>query len=672
MVLPAFLLAALAAASEAKTFSVFGYGPSWARDPGATCHRFATDSNGVVRTRVDNGDPAAVGVVSPSPASAASVPDGVVLAWRGSDDGLHYKLLTNGAWGAPQNAGGKLIGSPVPIHFGNALRIFGLGADGMIRMWTSAGWSDAPEFRWKPLLRFAEVPYVFVRGGSLVIWGTGEDGVSTWESTSKDGVVFSAWSRVSPSPRASFAAYVNGKGPYTINNHSGSSDAHVLQLLASADAALGVREVGEGRTSKSIGLTDSLDRFYVGRYYAGWIDQTGFQGELNGLWALNGRKGVELDFVVAPDGEPLNSFIPGELNDGTWGPGYSGAEHIEVPVPDQGQWGLDEAGYMYGGASAIEWWRACNGKGVGWNDVFLPYEDQVDAQENSRTMTWESPFVKVADYLPGWSGETCGDDYYVDDSKSIPVRLRVGLELFGDKPEWHRTYQYVNPDNNPVFSTVINIVTATAWGYTPPRRAEHAYTFVRNGSDDWERMSTTIEPDIIVCGTVTISTTDDEVYGSTFRASGGNTCYCDCFAHGGIELGGDGGVGQVDLLGGTNSDRGVETFELLGTPPDENGTKYAIAKYDTIVPTGIASRARGATRVQRESGTVVFAFADGAEPIQVRISHADGSVVKRVELAPGTTRLVWDASRVPRGLYAYSIRRANDRDGAESGVLTFP
>lgn len=672
MVVPAVLLGVLAATTGAAPFSAFGYGPAWARDPGSAIHRFATDSTGVVRTRVDNGDLAPMDIRSPSPASATSTPNGVVLAWRGSDDRLFYKLSTNNAWGTPHDAGGRLIGSPVPIYFANALRIFGLGPDGMIRMWTSAGWSDRPGFRWNPLLRFAEVPYVFVRGGNLVIWATGEDGVSTWEATSKDGESFSSWIRLSAAPRPSFVGYINGKGSCTVNNHSGSSDAHVLQLLAGADAALGVQEVGEGRTRKSIGLADSLDRFYVGRYYAGWIDQTGFYGELNGLWVLNGRRGVELDFVVAPNGEPLNSFIPGELNDGKWGPGYSGAEHIEEPVQDQGQWGLDEAGYMYGGASGIEWWRTCNGKGTTWTDVFLPYADLERTSTNSREMTWEAPFVKVADYLPGNPGETCGDDYYFDDNTSMPVKLRVGLQLFGDNPKWYRTYQYVNPAGNPVFNTQMNLITGTAFGYTPPRRAEHAYTYVRNGSDPWEEMPTDIQEDIIVCGEVSISTTDDEVYGSTFRATGGWSCYCNCFAHGGIELGGPGGLPAVSLAGGTSSDKTVETFEILGTPPDENGKKYTIAKYDTVVPTGITAHARTRTLVRRESEKLVFAFPEGEGPIQLRISRGDGSAVHSARLPAGQTRYVWDASLAPHGVYVYSIQLADVREGTEFGALAIP
>jgi hypothetical protein len=67
---------------------------------------------------------------------------------------------------------------------------------------------------------------------------------------------------------------------------------------------------------------------------------------------------------------------------------------------------------------------------------------------------------------------------------------------------------------------------------------------------------------------------------------------------------------------------------------------------------------------------VVFGFVEAATPIRLEVARADGGVVAVLELAPGKTRLAWDASGAPPGLYFYAIRRSEPGTGVEVGAFT--
>ena len=86
------------------------------------------------------------------------------------------------------------------------------------------------------------------------------------------------------------------------------------------------------------------DRVFVGQWYIAWIDETGFYGKVNGLWALNGDL-EHLNFVLFDGDRPVNSLIVGEQGNGTWPKGYMGSEHIEFPnaTPEADDCGMTEA-----------------------------------------------------------------------------------------------------------------------------------------------------------------------------------------------------------------------------------------------------------------------------------------------------------------------------------------
>ena len=64
-----------------------------------------------------------------------------------------------------------------------------------------------------------------------------------------------------------------------IHDYSDAPENHVDQLVRRALSGMGLDE----RTGPH-----ELDRVFVGRWYMAWIDETGFYGKMNGLWALNG------------------------------------------------------------------------------------------------------------------------------------------------------------------------------------------------------------------------------------------------------------------------------------------------------------------------------------------------------------------------------------------------
>ena len=194
------------------------------------------------------------------------------------------------------------------------------------------------------------------------------------------------------------------------------------------------------------------DRIFVGTKIMAWIDQTGFQGEMNGMWRLNGDDSEGLDFVLTdPGGRPVNFLRPAEDGDGRWAPGYSGGEHIEFPnlTPEPGsdtgcrdtwcaQYALNEAQSIT--HPDIEWWRACNAGGPAWTDTFFPVVDQpLSGGEPGIKLVYEAPLVKEAG-----SDAWCHEDFLFPDMAREQVNLRVGYQLYGSRSYVERTMQIVN------------------------------------------------------------------------------------------------------------------------------------------------------------------------------------------------------------------------------------
>jgi hypothetical protein len=255
-----------------------------------------------------------------------------------------------------------------------------------------------------------------------------------------------------------------------IHNHTDSSIAHVADLVRAAASGLGFPEGSEQSPNPG-------DRFFVGRFYMAWIDQTGFYGKMNGLWRLNGESGGDLDFVLKDGGgRPVNFLIVGELGDGSWAPGYRGAEHVEFPSrtpeayddPDCAsvdwcnQYGLAEAAPITD--PDIPWWSACNAGAPAWTDLFSPVVEE--AVEGGIKLVYEGPLVKEADGDGTWDGDECHRDWLFPDGVRRRVFLRVGYELFGDRDYFDRTMQIRNPEGNPPFDGPMSLIggfVMTGW-----------------------------------------------------------------------------------------------------------------------------------------------------------------------------------------------------------------
>ncbi|MBI5508008.1 MAG: hypothetical protein HY903_04575 [Deltaproteobacteria bacterium] len=384
-----------------------------------------------------------------------------------------------------------------------------------------------------------------------------------------------------------------------IYNYSGASDARVRELVSEASAGLGF--------SSSEGPNAS-DRFFVGKRYMAWIDETGFYGKMNGLWRLNGAAGDALDIVVRDDGRPVNFFVPGEDGDGRWPAGYPGAEHIEFPnrTPEpndkqdcaQGDWcnqfGLNEAGQFTDGD--IPWWRACNNGSPSFQDRFLPVEER--AISGGLRLVYEGPLVKEADGDGRWDGDECHADYLFADGVRRRVYLRVGLELFANADHVDRVMQVRNPAGNPAFDGPMSFIggfVITAWPSPHPLKTidqfirpevrdipdrDHGVTLYGGRFNAHNYAETSGDEVMAWLGQpITLSTTAGYVAGKTVTLShvGGSdnddVGICFCKVHGGLEMGGGllhGGI-SLPVAAGRSSAEARRRLTLSGdvaaTPP---------------------------------------------------------------------------------------------------------
>jgi hypothetical protein len=274
-----------------------------------------------------------------------------------------------------------------------------------------------------------------------------------------------------------------------VHNLSGASAARVEQLVRRAVDGLGFPAGNAQGPNKD-------DRFFVGRRYMAWIDQTGFWGKMNGLWRLDAAAGDALDFLATdPDGRPVNLFVVGEDGDGRWAPGYRGGEHVEFPsrVPEPNdnpacaqkdwcnQYGMSEAAPITD--PDIPWWSACNPGSSSWTAVAQPVVDQPIA--GGVKLVYEGPLVKQADGDGKYDGDACHQDYLFEDGVRRRVWLRVGYELMGDEDFFDRTMQLRNPAGNPQLVGAMSLIggfVMTRW--PSPHYLKRLNRFVRPESAD--------------------------------------------------------------------------------------------------------------------------------------------------------------------------------------------
>ena len=488
-----------------------------------------------------------------------------------------------------------------------------------------------------------------------------------------------------------------------IHNYSGAPAERVVALVERAIDGLGFDPAsGEG--------PNPGDRFFAGRRYLAWIDQTGFAGKMNGLWLLDGAAGDELDFSLAdPDGRPVNFFIPGEDGDGRWAGGYKGAEHIEFPsgVPEPGDpTGCDgEVCNWYGVNEAppirnpkIPWWSSCNPGSPDFADANEPLTVEELPDRAGLKLVYEAPLVKQADGDGTYDGDACHADELFPDGVRRPVFLRLGYELLADGDHFDRTMQIRNPAGNPSFTGTMSLIggfVMTAWPDAHYLKRLHR-TWRPESADvalDWDGQEVTLAAgswndlssmspstrDVLVAWIdqpITLSATDGYAEGRSATLShvgpsdNRDVGACLCAVHGAIEMGGGllhGGI-SLPIDGGATT---IEARRRLTLPsavaaPRPTGRVYSMS--------GDLSHAIGradgdgwsASTADDQAGALVYGpyatdwgggSAQAVFALQIDDVGADDRVVATIEINDAT------ADRV---LAARELRRRDFRRPLES------
>ncbi len=360
-----------------------------------------------------------------------------------------------------------------------------------------------------------------------------------------------------------------------IHDFTGAPEQDVNQLIQRAIDGLGMS------TERG---PESRDRIFVGRWYMAWLDETGFYGKMNALWLLNGDIN-QLDFRLLEGERPVNVFAVGERGQGVWPGGYMGAEHIEVPnrVPEEddqescGEFPGFCAQYSHSEASRytnsrIPTWQACNEGSPSWDQHFAPYS--IELINGGLRIMYEGPLTKRGDFGGSSDGRNCHEDWLFDDGIRRRVYLRVGYELKAEDHSFDRLMQVNNPVGNPTFETDFSFIggfVMTSW--PAPFYLKELNRFIR--VDDrqvqvnWQGEQVLIDP--LQWTALPEQTPDhDVVLGHAQQAvnlspfpyfqnartytlsnhgiDNGDSGFCLCTVHGGLEMGG--GLISIPVAGG--------------------------------------------------------------------------------------------------------------------------
>lgn len=431
------------------------------------------------------------------------------------------------------------------------------------------------------------------------------------------------------------------------------------------------------------------DYLFCGRYYLAWIDNTGFPGEINGFWQLNGEDTDALDFVYGPDGLVRNMFIAAENRDGQWPDGYSGSIHLEIlshtqelgppghriPVREQdlpcpfgenacNAYAINEAG----NPTTPVWWSSCNGGSATFGTTF-PYLTNVPSGE-SRKIVYENRLTKEADL---WDPDQtdCDSrhaDWMFEDQYRRPLYIRTGWELHGTSALLVNTYQVRNPDGNPPpggHAYVIHGIVPTSLTDPPPGKefrnwimpsADHTAgegtycpvsnfiggQFNYNGGDAvCESEKPFGADDIWVVSSVngmqrgrTLATW----HSNEEQLFEGDNQLCECFASGGFELNG----GTVDRTAGIPTGEmfelpgGATTIEhdynlALATRACRNSGKVVLTGAEDTVPNVDTLKYVATT----DAPANVMSENPGYSGMWLIIRAADGEVLHKIRIPPG-------------------------------------
>lgn len=373
-----------------------------------------------------------------------------------------------------------------------------------------------------------------------------------------------------------------------VYDFSGAGVGEVDGLIRRALDGLGL----DGQSGPS-----STDRIFVNRWYIAWIDETGFYGKMNGLWALNGDVD-QLEFELLDGQRPVNALVVGEFGRGEWPGGYKGSEHIEfpnaTPEPDDdpncaepgsfcAQYSLNEA--LEYTDEDIGTWRSCNPGIPSFSEHFPPIE--VSVRPDGMRLMYEGPLTKEGDFGGSSTGSNCHRDFLFPDGIRRRVYARVGYDLGADAQHIDRLIQIRNPEGNPEFDGPFSFIGGFVMSRFPsphPLKRLHHFARPKDRSvnvqwnsrrinfeaDAWTAMPTDTPEQDVVLGwanqSVSLGSSPLFAAGKSLSISNhgpnenGDTGFCLCVVHGGIEMGGGLRVGAVG--GGRISEISIRRLTL--------------------------------------------------------------------------------------------------------------
>jgi hypothetical protein len=432
-----------------------------------------------------------------------------------------------------------------------------------------------------------------------------------------------------------------------IYDFSGAATDEVDTLIRRALDGLGL----DAETGPS-----PADRVFVNRWYIAWIDETGFYGKINGLWTLNGDLG-QLDFKLLDEQRPVNTMVVGEFGRGEWPQGYKGAEHIEFPnaTPEAdddpncartgsfcAQYSLNEA--LEYTDSDIPAWRACNYGTPSFSDHFEPIE--ISVLNDGLRIVYEGPLTKEGDFGGSSTGANCHGEFLFPDGVRRRVYLRVGYDLSADLQHVDRLIQIRNPPGNPMFDGPFGFIGGFVISRFPnPHPLKRLHHFarpeVRAVTVNWNDRSIQLQPQSwnalpadtpahdIVLGwanqQVSLSPSPFFSAGKALSISNhgpnenGDTGFCLCVVHGGIEIGGGLRVGPVD--GGVLTEASIRRLTIHDDEAaQERFRRIYEAETELNHGLGRADEDGWSANVSDESGHLIFgpyATDWGDRPIKV-------------------------------------------------------
>mgnify|MGYP004045198465 CR=1 FL=1 len=462
-----------------------------------------------------------------------------------------------------------------------------------------------------------------------------------------------------------------------------------------------VRRALDGLGMDSETGPNSLDKIFVNRWYIAWIDETGFYGKMNGLWSLNGDL-AQLEFELLDGQRPVNTLVVGEFGRGTWPEGYKGAEHIEFPnaTPEAdddpncaapgsfcAQYSLNEA--LEYTDEDIAPWRSCNPGIARFSDHFPPIE--VSIRNDGMRIMYEGPLTKEGDFGGSSTGANCHRDFLFPDGMRRRVYARVGYELNADSQALDRLLQIRNPQGNPLFDGPFSFIGGFVMSRFPnPHPLKRLHHFARpqdravsvQWNDRrvdleggvWTAMPTDTPGQDVVLGWanqhVSLSSSPIFAAGKSFSMSNhgpnenGDTGFCLCVVHGGIEMGGGLRVGSV--RGGATSEISIRRLTIHHDARTQaRFTRVYEAETDLNHRLGRAEADGWAANVLEEPGHLIFGpYASdwGERPITVNfrmmidVVNTSAEEVVTIDIYDATAQEVLVSTPLTRGQFNAALQ----------------